>query len=59
MSTISKFVLAGCMLATALLGQDFRATITGTVTDATGAGVPKVQIEARNGVHVCLWAGSI
>src|SRR5664279_635964 len=48
MSTISKFVLAGCMLATALLGQDFRATITGTVTDATGAGVPKVQIEARN-----------
>ena len=48
LSTISKFALAGFLLATAMVGQEFRATITGTVTDATGAGVPKVQIEARN-----------
>jgi hypothetical protein len=47
-STISKFALACVLLASALVGQEFRATITGTVTDATGAGVPKVQIEARN-----------
>ena len=48
MSTISKFALAALFLASALRGQEFRATITGTVLDATGAAVPKVQIEALN-----------
>ncbi len=47
-STFSKLALALLLAASALLGQDFRATITGTVTDATGAAVPKAQIEARN-----------
>jgi hypothetical protein len=48
MSTISKCALACALLAAALPGQEFRATITGTVLDTTGAAVPKVQIEARN-----------
>ena len=46
-STLYKLVLAG-LLAVAAFGQEFRATITGTVADATGAAVPKAQIEARN-----------
>jgi hypothetical protein len=41
--------LATTLLLTApLLGQQFRATITGTVTDATGGVVPNAQIEVRN-----------
>jgi hypothetical protein len=48
MSTFYKMTLAGLLLATASFGQEFRATITGTVTDASGAAVPKVQVEARN-----------
>ena len=47
-STISKFALACLLLASALIGQEFRATITGTVVDQSGAAVPKVQIEVRN-----------
>jgi hypothetical protein len=31
-----------------MFGQEFRATITGTVTDSSGAALPKARIEARN-----------
>ena len=42
-------VLAASLLFLApSFGQEFRGTITGTVTDATGAAVPKADIEARN-----------
>ena len=42
-------VLAASLLILApAFGQEFRGTITGTVTDATGAAVPKADIEARN-----------
>lgn len=44
--------LAACLLLTALspraLAQEFRATLTGTVTDATGALVPKADVTATN-----------
>src|ERR1035438_4629078 len=47
--TIFKTALvAGLFLAVPLWGQEFRGTITGTVTDPSGAAVPQVQIEARN-----------
>jgi hypothetical protein len=48
MSTISKCALACALLATAVRGQEFRATVTGSVLDPSGAAMPKVQIEARN-----------
>ena len=41
-------VAAGLLVAIPLMGQEFRATITGTVTDPSGAPVPNVQVEARN-----------
>ena len=47
-STLSKFALAALLLASVMFGQEFRATITGTVTDSSGAAVPKARIEARN-----------
>jgi len=41
--------IALCWLATALLGaQEFRATLTGTVDDPSGAVVPNAQITAIN-----------
>jgi hypothetical protein len=41
-------LLAGLLLlAVPLPGQEFRGTITGTVTDSSGAAVPNVQVEAR------------
>ena len=36
------------LLAWPLAAQEYRGTISGTVTDATGAAVPEAQIEARN-----------
>ena len=47
-STLSKFTLACLLLGTALFGQEFRATITGTVLDATGAAVPDASIEVTS-----------
>src|SRR5579872_1964783 len=41
-------VLAAGLLTFPLGGQEFRGTITGTVTDASNAPVPKVKVEARN-----------
>jgi hypothetical protein len=39
---------AALLLALPLAGQEYRATITGTVTDPSGAAVPSAQVEARN-----------
>src|ERR1700685_148708 len=42
-------VFAGLLLAVALLqGQGIDSTLTGTVTDSSGAGVPKSQVTATN-----------
>lgn len=41
-------LLAGALLATTLFAQEFRATITGRVTDPTGAGVPGTKVTATN-----------
>ncbi|HUA62450.1 MAG TPA: carboxypeptidase regulatory-like domain-containing protein [Verrucomicrobiae bacterium] len=46
---ISRCALAtGLLLALPLIAQEYRATITGTVTDPSGAPVPNVQVDARN-----------
>jgi len=42
------FVLLLLLAAVSLPGQEFRATINGTVTDPTGAVVPGVTVEIRN-----------
>lgn len=39
---------AAALFAWPLTAQEYRGTITGTVTDASGAAVPNVQVEARN-----------
>src|SRR5262245_40727670 len=44
-----RIVLSLCVLAAAASAQQaLTGTITGTVTDATGAGVPDAQVAARN-----------
>lgn len=48
LSTLSRYALAALFLTTSVFGQEFRATITGTVTDTSGAAVPQAQIEVRN-----------
>lgn len=48
---VMRLGLAAAFLSIAvwpLAAQEYRATITGTVTDATGAAVPAAQIEARD-----------
>ncbi len=40
--------LAALLLANPLPAQEFRGTITGSVTDPSGAAVPGVRVEARN-----------
>jgi hypothetical protein len=48
---IALFVAASVLLpamSSRLQAQEFRATLTGQVTDATGAVVPKAQIKATN-----------
>jgi hypothetical protein len=46
--------IAVALLALPAIGQEYRATITGTVTDASGAAVPNAQVEARNGATSAL-----
>jgi hypothetical protein len=48
LSTIVRLACAGLLLTAASFAQETRATITGTVTDSSGAPIPRVQIEARN-----------
>ena len=40
--------LLACLLPAVLLGQADRGTITGTVSDSTGAVVPNAEVRARN-----------
>ena len=44
MSVLRAATLA--LLALSLCGQDFRATVTGQVTDASGAALPDAKIRA-------------
>ncbi|MFZ5929284.1 MAG: TonB-dependent receptor domain-containing protein [Acidobacteriota bacterium] len=44
----NRWVLLLAWVGLALTGQEFRATINGTVTDPTGAVVPGVTVEIRN-----------
>ncbi len=48
LSPISGAVLGVALACGALFGQVNTATVTGTVTDPTGAAVPSAKIEARN-----------
>jgi hypothetical protein len=55
MSTLTKIALvlriglaAAALFGSSLWGQEYRATISGTVSDPSGAAVPNAQIEARN-----------
>lgn len=41
-------LLAGLVLAALLAAQDFRATITGQVTDPSGGGVPNATVKIEN-----------
>jgi hypothetical protein len=41
-----RYLLCSLALACALFGQEFRATITGRVTDAQNAAVPGVKVVA-------------
>src|SRR5688572_4930465 len=47
-NTMSKSVFGLLLLAGALCAQDFRATLTGTVTDPTGAAIPDATVKATN-----------
>ncbi len=48
MSSTTRALSALCLLASGLLAQEFRATITGRVIDPSGAAVPNVAIRAVN-----------
>lgn len=43
-----RLAVAGMLFLTGLAAQEFRATITGRVTDATDAAVPKASLQIRN-----------
>src|SRR5215469_3737111 len=45
---ITRLAVAAALLAWPLAAQEYRATITGTVVDTSGAAVPNVQVDARN-----------
>src|SRR5215472_2846936 len=43
-----KVTFAFCLLSAALYAQDFRATLTGLVTDPSGSAVPNATVKATN-----------
>ncbi|HKA01464.1 MAG TPA: carboxypeptidase regulatory-like domain-containing protein, partial [Candidatus Solibacter sp.] len=43
-----RSVLTFCLWSAAAFSQDFRATLTGTVTDPSGAAVPNASVKATN-----------
>jgi hypothetical protein len=51
MSRNIRVLSALCFLASGLLAQEFRATITGRVLDPSGAAVPNVSIRAVNAAN--------
>ena len=51
MSRTIRVLSALCFLASTLLAQEFRATITGRVLDPSGAAVPNVSIRAVNAAN--------
>jgi hypothetical protein len=48
MSKLTLFVLFSAVNGGLLFAQGERATISGTVTDSTGAVVPQVRVTVRN-----------
>ncbi|MEK7404319.1 MAG: TonB-dependent receptor [Acidobacteriota bacterium] len=48
MPTATRSFLFLAMLAAGALGQDFRATLTGLVTDPSGAAIPAATVRATN-----------
>lgn len=51
MSRTIRVLSALCFLASTMLAQEFRATITGRVLDPSGAAVPNVSIRAVNAAN--------
>ena len=48
MASLFRTTILAAILCTTLLGQADRGTVTGTITDATGAVVPGVPLTLRN-----------
>ncbi len=48
MSTLLRNIGLSLLLVSGLAAQEFRATITGRVTDSTDAAVPKAELQIRN-----------
>ena len=48
MKRIYVAALLSCLALTSLFGQEFRATITGHVTDQSGAAVPNIAVQLKN-----------
>src|SRR3954447_12207996 len=46
--SFSALALVGVLFAGSMCAQEFRATVTGTVADASGAKVPNAKVEVKN-----------
>ena len=45
---ISRGIVLFLLLACSLVGQEFRALVQGTITDPTGAVIPRAEVTLRN-----------